>query len=310
MNSFKQNYFPHDINRRFRFLSIVSLFFLAAAVTALIISAIKLAIVISAINLFAVASAIISYNTARSLRPQMSAYYFPVGFLVFSMANTSFWLTVFLRNNFSHGIFLLLLLLVLNMIINYSVTYKAYQIWINAGLSLLALLFYNIFEIEHLKFRNLSNVVMINLVPVIFIVVLATLLSYMYEIRTGINKYYKGKFKNEKRHLMKIISNIDRGYASFRVKYNDIKQPVNAKIEHYNQTFLDVLEVSHTSIDEARICDINSNGNPVFPDYLELLNDFERRKSFYFDIQHNGELIKVYVFPIENKHMGMILKKG
>ncbi len=309
MSSLKQKYFPHDISRRFRFLSVVSLIFLAASIIALLLSAIKLSLVFSGINLFVVASAIISYNTAHSLRPQMAAYYFPVGFLVFSVANTSFWLEGFLNNNFTHGLYLLTLLLILNMIINYTASYKAYHIWINAGLSLLAFLFFNIFELEHLEFKSLSNIILINLVPVIFIVILTSLLSYMYELRAGINKHYKGKFKNEKRHLMKIISNIDRGYASFKLKYNDARQPVNAKIEHYNQEFLNLLNVSHQSIDEARISDINSDGEQVFTDYLKLLNDFEKKKSFYFEILHNTELVKVYVFPIENNHMGLMLKK-
>ncbi|MFO8054399.1 MAG: hypothetical protein R6U19_04455 [Bacteroidales bacterium] len=277
MSSIKQKYLSHDISQRFRFLSNVSLVFLFVAVVALFFGVFKFSYVIAGINIFVIASSFMAYNTAKSLKPQMATYYFMIGFLVFAVANSLFWVEHSVLD-YRDGLFLLTLLLFVNMIITYAASYKIYQTWFNLGLSFLVVLFFTIFRAE--AFNHLSEPLFLNVVPIFFLLIVALIFSRMFTIRRNINAHYKGKFKREKRHLMKITSNIDIGYASFKMKYNSSHEPVDAKLEYYNQRFIDTLNLSHTSIDGAKISDLNAEGKQLFPDYLELLNKFTRKKSF------------------------------
>lgn len=310
MGSIKQKYFSHDINRRFKFLSIISLLFLGVGVIALVVGLANMSFINVGINLFVIASAFIAYRTAKSLRPQMAAYYFSIGFLVFSVGNSSFWVETYLEQSFSQGLFLLTLLLIVNMIVAYVAAYKAYQIWLTLLLSLVGMLFYNIFQIDNLEWSSIANLIMVNLTPLIFILVVSLLLSYMYEIRTDINNHYKNKYKTEKRHLMKVISNIDAGYASFKLKYDNNRKPVNAKIDHYNQNFIDILKLSNISIDDAKISDLNADGEVIFGDYSQILLEFDRKKAFHYSVSSGGQQFTAYIFAIENNQLGMMIHKA
>lgn len=310
MSSIKQKYIPHDLSKRFRFLSDISIGFLIITIISLAIALFKFSLVIAAINLFSLGSAIITYRTSKSLKPQMSVYYFSIGFLVFAVGNTVFLVDNFLNNEIVNGLMIVSFLLLINLIVLYSVTYKAYQLWIHTLLSLLALLFFNILQFHNLSFNSLIDIFLLNLLPIVFILIVAVLLIYMYQMRTRINEHYKSRYKTEKKHLLKITGNLEFGYASFKVKYNSARQATDAKIEHYNQRFVDILSLNQMSIDEIRISELSKNGNLIFKDYLHILEEFNRKKSFHLNqIEINEELFDAYVFSIENNHMGMMIKK-
>lgn len=309
----KQKYIPQDLSKRFQLLSVISLIFLGLSAISLLVGAFKVSFINAGINLFALASAIATYRTAKSSKPQMSVYYFSIGFLVFIVGNTIFWVNHFLNNDFQTGLMGLMLLsflLILNLIILYAVTYKSYQLLIHTVLSLAALLIYNILELGNLKITSIEDILIANIFPIFFLVVTSALLIIMYQVRIRINEHYKAKYKSEKKHLLKITGNLDYGYVSFRLKYNKNRQPVNAKIDHYNQKFRDIWDLSQISIDNIKISELSKNGKLIFENYLDILEEFNNKKSFRLDNHEiNGEKFKTFVFSIENDQMGMMIKK-
>ncbi|MCF8218051.1 MAG: hypothetical protein K9I29_04515 [Bacteroidales bacterium] len=309
MKTVKQRYLSHDINIRFKFVSILSFIFLLIAALSLIVSITQLSYVHAGINLFAILSSYMAHRTARSLQPQMSFYYFSIGFLVFSLGNSIFWGNEFFQTSFNSGLYILTMLMVINMFVSFVAAYKSYQIWLATSFSLIALLFYNIFQLSLVDAPGETNILLVNLKPLVFFAIIGGLLVYAYLLRKNINEHYKNRYKKEKKHVMKILAQIDMGYASFRIKYNSEKQPVNAKIEYYNQLFLEMLNLSHVTIDEAKLSDLNSDGKLIFENYKEFLYEFEKSKVLTRELVINEQSYHCSVFAIEHNHFGMLIKK-
>ena len=305
----KQQYLSYDISIRFRFLSILSFIFLLISALSLILSITFSEYIHSAVNLFVIVSSFMAYRTARSLKPQMSFYYFVIGFLVFSIENSIFWSNEFFQTTFSMGLYILTMLMVINMFISFTAAYKAYQIYLSIFFSIVALLFYNIFQ---LSINNPSNTetLLINLKPLLFFIIIGFLLTYMFFIRRNVHNHYKDRYRKEKKHLKKFLAHIDVGYASFKIKYNSKKQPLDAKIEHFNESFLEMLNLSHTAIDEAKLSELNHSGNVIFEDYMEILHEFDRNKKVTRNININNQSYHCSIFSIDHRHMGMIIKKA
>ncbi|MGM0612732.1 MAG: hypothetical protein ACQESM_04385 [Bacteroidota bacterium] len=310
MKTVKQRYLSHDINIRFKFMSILSFIFLLIAALSLILSITQLSYIHAGINLFAILSSYMAHRTARSLQPQMSFYYFTIGFLVFSLGNSIFWSNEFFQTSFNSGLYILTMLMVINMFVAFIAAYKSYQIWLATSFSLIALLFYNIFQLSIVNAPGETHFLLLNLKPLLFFIIIGGLLVYAYLLRKNINEHYKNRYKKEKKHLMKILAQVDMGYASFKIKYNSEKQPVNAKIEYYNQLFLEMLNLSHVTIDEAKLSDLNSGGKLIFENYKEFLYEFDKNKILKRQININGQSYHFSIFAIEHNHMGMLIKKN
>lgn len=307
MDNKKHKYVSHNVNKRFTFLGLISLIVIAVSVLSLIPSIYYGSAVNSGVNIFTLLSVTLAYRTSKTKKPQMAYYYFTIGFLIYITGNSIFWANHFsIADSYNSSLLILMSLLFLNMLISYVISLKTYQVWFTAGLSLVALFVFIIFQIPQINNAEFTDVLISNLVPIFFLILASFLFASMFQLRQNIHKHYIAKFKSEKQHLTKLINNVDFGYISFKVLFKK-KKPVNALVDFYNQQILDQLHIKNIDIDHTKISDLNKNGKLIFENYQEILESFDATKSYYFDLYVDNESYKAYLFKIRKDKIGIVL---
>ncbi len=307
MGSLKQKYISHDISQRFRFLSRAILVFNMLVLPSAFITAFLGNYPLMFINLFVATVGVLSIRISRSISPQLSFYFFMVIFLIFSAANMVFWVGYIPWLTIERGLYVLTFLLFINMMLVYTTSYRSYQSWINLGLSLVAILFYGVFLMH--TYDPLPELAYVLVFPIIFLVTINMIFSRIFLTRKKITEHYKTRYQEEKRHLMHVLSNTDKGYASFKLKYNGGKNPVNARVEHYNKLFSEMLHISQVSMDHIKLSDLNASGKQVFPDYQSLLSRFAKEKGFTTTLELSpDQRFHIQVFAIGSTHFGMMVR--
>lgn len=259
------------------------------------------------VNLFIASVGVASIKISRSISPQLSFYFFAVIFVIFSVANMVFWVNELLWLTNERGFYLLTFLLFINMLLIYATSFRPYHNWISLGLSVAGLFFFGVFRMH--TFENFQDLGYFLFLSVIFLLIIALLFSRVFRVRKMITEHYKFRYQDEKRHIMHILSNINKGYASFKLKYNGGKYPVNARVEHYNKLFSEMLHVSQVSMAHIKLSDLNASGKQVFPNYQALLERFIKERGFSTTLELSSDRrFRIEFFAIGNTHFGMMVE--